>query len=256
MKPLAQVLMTVVLVAAGIVLYDTVVVERRGASPDAVPPTTERERAQEVDEPAPFPLLQGRGDDAWRADLEHRIEVLEAGLARAGPAKHPGSAAPDGGGSPQAGPSPEGPGPDGASPSTGSSDEPWMDAEGAKYDAEGRRIVTPKELTRFRKMLEAVEHQRQREKAARAVSQFLDKIGVKLTDDERKAVIGTTLDYQGKWRQASGSFGKDDEGNQKRTEAHAALVRDYEQALRAVAPGSEVDLMMDAMRRARQDAKK
>jgi hypothetical protein len=242
MKALAQVFLTAGLVALGLALYDQVLRPERAAEP-ATPAATSA-RAEEpaapaerpADVPASFPLLEGRGDDYWREAMERRLQAIESRLAAAG---KPESDDPAGGK-----PSTQADAPDDATPAT---QETSGDTDGATA------TIRPEELHHFRELLQAVERQRQIEKAVAGIHTFLDKLGVKLTDEERNGVVRTTLEYQAKWREASKTPPADDEQKQQRKDAYQTLFAEYEQALRDQIPTAEADLIMNGIRQATQN---
>ncbi|MFV1959051.1 MAG: hypothetical protein ACC662_06520 [Planctomycetota bacterium] len=236
MKPSIQILLTVVLVAAGLLVYHALVgppapcagdgafrASQPAKAGNPVPPAREARDAS-----APFPaFLQGTGDDLWRDRMDERLAALEARAAVEGAAPGAGN--------------PAGPG------EGGDADAP---ASGEAVEGDRSPQARRERLQRFRTMLEAVERQRRIERAAAQIKQFFGTLDLSLTEAQERDVIGVTLDYQNRWRQRSRKPVKTEEEKQQRREEYEALFGEYERALLDVAPAPEVDRMLVAIRQA------
>jgi len=246
MKPFAHVLSTVVVVAAGIAVHDLVVVGRRDAAPvgalrevESSAPTS-APRAAEATAPA---ALLGSGEAHWRAALERRLAALERHEgARREASTGPGPARTDG-------------------ESGGASTEP-PDVGAARSAGERTTSteegdpVRPEEVRRFRQVLEAAEREIVIEKATRQVHDFLDKVGAKLTDEQRRSVVGTALKFQGRWREMSKEPPKGEAQTQERKDAYTRVMAEFEQEIRGAVPGVEADIIIDGIRRAGKEPQK
>ncbi len=241
MRASVQILTTVLLVAAGLLVYDALgprrdVVPAGGASP--VRSDVERsapDGAAADAAPAPFPLLVGTGDEVWRADVERRLAALEsrttAGTAAAEDATPPA-------------PGTVGDAVDETAQATGS-DAP----SGGTRASPARPAVSPEQVRRFRTLLEAVERQRRLERAVKEIGAFLDQTGAKLTDGERRAVIATAVRYQARWRDEQGQLKGEGHTDAERKAASASLLAEFEGALRDEVPAAEADLIVQAVQR-------
>ncbi len=232
MTPIAHIASTVACVAAGIAVYDRVVVRNReevpiGASREldsAAPPY-----AAPADEAAPPPPLLGVGDEYRRATLERRLAALEASIdVRRDASKVAGESRGE------------------SVPGTA----PTETVTGGAGPSDGTDPVRPEDIRRFRKVLEAVEREIAIEKATRQVDEFLDKVGAKLTDDQRRGVVKTALKFQGKWREMSKEQPKGEVQIQERKDAYVKVLSEFEQEIRSVVPGVEANIIIDGIRRA------
>ena len=242
---LLQVVLTAVLVTVGIVAYD-VIRSSESPAPDPVW-TSDGETAGEPPprgDAAPV-VLEGTGDDRWRADVERRLAAVEERVGRRSRAGRI-RAVPDGVPRPT---------PDAASGESPSIAE-GEDADGAEdvgegiadpSDGEGGPRFTSEELTDFRGKLAIVERQRRRERAVRDVNRLLGRLGVSLTDDQRKSVIRATLVFQGKARTLFRGRPADDEKRQERTEAARTLREEYREAVYDSVPAAEAETIVKAL---------
>lgn len=235
---LSHVLLTVVLVAGGIFVYDALVVR----PPEEPPPVELRADAppapEAVAEIPPFAVLEGRGDDLWRADLERRLAELESRV--------------DGGRKVEVvpGESPAAP-PEGA------------DADAAEDEAiagegepeAGRRAVTREEFARFRALLEAVERQRREEDVRRKMRDGLNKIGVELTEPQTKSVVDLTLRFYRGVQQKLRTIPQGEETREQRTALYQQMKRDYADELYGIIPAAEADRIMHAIESRERPAK-
>lgn len=229
MTPFAHIVSTAAIVAAGIAVYDLVVVKR----PDAAALGASREPESQAPAPvgpaveaAPPPALLGVGDEHRRATLERRLAALERHVdVRRDPAA--------GQGPPHA---------------EGTVSEPTIEPAGASTD--GTDPVKPEEVRRFRRVLEAAEREIMIEKATKQVEDFLDKVGAKLTDEQRHGVVKTALKFQGKWREMSKEQPKGEQQIQERKDAYGKVMTEFEQEIRNVVPGVEANIIIDGIRRA------
>ena len=236
MKPAAQLLVTVLLVAGGIFVYDAVVVRPPAEPPDLIVRTEEAsDEAPDIrveEERPPFAVLEGTGDDIWREQMERRLQELEARMPGGDPRT---TVVPEGGL-----PSEDGEGTAGEGPEPG---EP-ADPEEAK-----RRYA--ERLGRFRKMLEAVERQRGWEKAARQVSRFINGIeDLQLTDEQKREVVKTTVRFQHRYKQLARQPRNTEEQKQAQQAATQQLWGAYQDALRDQIPASEADVIIESIQNA------
>ena len=233
---LSQLALTLVLVAGGIFVYDAFVV-REAPEPGPAPLREEPAPPTEA-EPAPFPILEGRGDDIWRADIERRIEELEhsapttAGTTRAGESPTPGLPAAEDG-------------------------DPDESETTEGEDAPRSRRFTPRDVATFRALLETVERQRREEKTRRQMLDGLKKIGVELDPTQADQVVDLTLKLYRGFQAKTRSIPKDEQGRDQRLAVFNELKRDYEDELYGMIPPGEADRIMEAINaRAQQQPKR
>jgi len=235
---LSQVLLTVVLVAGGIFVYDALLAR----PPEEAPPADLHAASPPAAEPAPalppFAVLEGRGDDLWRADVERRLAELErrgngATTTEAGSLDEPASSSDA---------------PDEEAPADGESAE-----DGAP--ARERRPVTHEEVARFRALLEAVERQRREEDVRRKMREGLKKIGVELTEPQTKSVVDLTLRFYRGVQQKLQTIPQGEETRDQRLALYQQMKRDYADELYGIIPAAEADRIMQAIQSREQPAK-
>lgn len=233
MKPAAQLIVTILLVAGGIFVYDAMVVRPPEEASGPILRTEEAAGASEeprTEPPSSFAVLEGTGDDIWRAEVDRRLAELEQVRTEAvGDA----GAAPEG--------MPAVPGKEGEEGEEGA-DEP--------LDPEVQEQVERQRLKWFREMLEKVERQRRWEQAARKVKQYFDNLDLALTDEQMRDAVRTTVQYQAKWGQMKRKLDAEKAGDQARKDGYANLFNEYHEALGSVIPTSEADLIILALKNA------
>lgn len=225
---LSQLALTVVLVAGGIFFYDAL------GSRDAAEVMPEIVR---VEQPAPvqgegempsFAVLEGRGDEIWRSDIERRLEQLEVEPTAAGRTEE----VPDGVES----------GVPGTAPVEG---EEALDENGNPRP----RRFTPRDVATFRALLETVERQRREEKTRRQMHDGLKKIGVELNDVQANQVVDLTLKlYRGFGAKTRG-LPRSDANRDQRLAVFNQLKEDYADELYGIIPPAEADRIIDAIDR-------
>jgi hypothetical protein len=227
---LSQLALTLVLVAGGIFVYDAFLVREAA---EALPETVR------VEQPAPlgdegempsFAVLEGRGDEIWRSDIERRIEHLEVAPAAAdrteGAADGVESGVP------------------GAAPVEGE--------EGEALDENGNsrpRRFTPKDVATFRAVLETVERQRREEKTRRQMLSGLEKIGVELNDVQANQVVDLTLKLYRGFQAKTRGLPRSEENRDQRLAVFNQLKKDYADELYGIVPPAEADRIIDAINR-------
>jgi len=226
---LSQLALTLVLVAGGIFVYDALVVRDQVESEAEPIRTEEPQRSVEADLPS-FAVLEGRGDEIWRADVERRLEQLEGAPAEAGrtqsQAEGPASGVP------------------GVAPSE-DDDEEALDENGHPRP----RAFTHRDVATFRALLETVERQRREEKIRRQMHDGLKKIGVELTPAQANEVVDLTLGF---YRNVKGRLQQIPEGEEtrgQRTALYQQLKSDYADELYGIVPRTEADRIMEAISR-------
>ena len=227
---LSQLALTLVLVAGGLFVYDALVVR------DPAEPTPDAIRSEEL--PAPqteaelpaFAMLEGRGDEIWRSDIERRLEELELtpAVARSSEAieGEPESSVP------------------GAPPSAGEDEE--------TFDEDGKprpRRFTPKDVATFRALLETVERKRREEKTRRQMLDGLEKIGVELPDVQANEVVDLTLRLYRGFQAGTRNLPKGEEGHGQRLAVFNQLKKDYSDELYGIVPPADADRIIDAINR-------
>ena len=225
-----QLVLTLVLVAGGIFVYDAL-----GArtAPDAPPETIRDEEppaAPVEPEPAPFAILEGRGDDIWRAEVERRLALLET-VPTADTTT-----------------SPEGveagvPGVPGRSPDETQGEE----GDAAEGEAPRRRRFTPEDVATFRALLETVERQRRVEKTRRQMLDGLKKIGVELDKEQANQVVDLTLRLYRGFQQETRGMPQGEAGRDQRLQVYDRLKQGYADELYRTIPASDADRILEAI---------
>ncbi len=228
-----QLALTLLLVAGGIFVYDALVAR----APEEA--ATEEIRSTEpppphVEEELPsFAVLEGRGDDIWRSDMERRIEQMEQTFLTAARTQ-----AVDGGAIP---------GLPGAAGAEG--EDAGSGVEGDENGTAGRRRITPKVVEDFRALLEIVERQRRDEQTRRKMREGLQKIGVELNDAQTGAVVDLTLKFYRGVQSALKKMPRGEENGDQRVAVYQQMQETYADELYGIVPRTEADLIMDAINR-------
>jgi hypothetical protein len=230
---LTQLLITLGLVTGGIVVYDAVGVQPATQPADLAASYEAPFQDGAEDEIDPLVILEGRGDDLWREDILRRLRALEEN----GPAAGDPAAGADG---------PAEEGGEAESLAAPTEDLPFLPetddpAEISSYD--------PEDVKAFRTLLEAVERQRNWERAARDIRRALRRMDVDLTDDQRTGVVKATLAFRQKFRAAVRKLPRGEENKQVRKDAFTQLKQEYTDSLNAVVPSSEADTIVAGMTR-------
>ena len=227
---LSQLALTLVLVAGGIFVYDALV-DREAPEPTPEAIRTEPPPPAHTDaELPPFAVLEGRGDEIWRADIERRLEELEVAPAAAGRS--------------EAGETVAGPGVPGTAPVEGEAEED-VDENGNPRP----RRFTRKDVATFRALLETVERQRREEKTRRQMHDGLKKIGVELNDVQANQVVDLTLKLYRGFQAKTRSLPRNDENRSARLAVFNELKEDYADELYGIVPVAEADRILDAINR-------
>lgn len=225
---LSQLALTVVLVAGGIFVYDALGV--RDAA-EVIPEIVRVEQPAPVrdeGEMPPFAVLEGRGDEIWRSDIERRLEHLEVEPAVAGRTEEaasesgvPGTAAVEG-----------------------------EEAEALDENGNPRpRRFTPRDVATFRALLETVERQRREEKTRRQMHDGLKKIGVELNDVQANQVVDLTLKLYRGFQAKTRSLPRSEANRDQRLAVFNQLKEDYADELYGMIPPAEADRIIDAIDR-------
>ncbi len=219
-----QLVLTLVLVAGGLFVYDTFVADRsppapteslRVDTPAAPPPaTTPVEPPMRVE-------LQGAGVEA----LVRRVEALEARAEELAAAASRRAT----------------PGEGGAGIPPGFRVEDVVDVEEPIFDE--------RELAWFRAMKDEVDRQQRQERFERMISNQLERTGVSLTDEQREGVLKATLDYRQSITARYRQEGFSKQPAEVRNEALSQLRADYEQSLYMLVPAAEADKILQQMGR-------
>jgi len=217
MKPL-QLLVTIALVVAGILVYDTAfrgsdapldrmavreVVRPRAPSPEGV-----RE-----DRPA----LRGDFLDAlpaWKAEIESRVADLEAGLPGGGASFEAGADRPPSGARPH--------------PPASWRPEPLAEGEAPRFE--------PEDLAWFRALDEELLRIRREEAETRSITAQLQRIRSDLPNEMRDDVVAATRTFRAEKRDILARSRDEPLSNERRKAAFDEARRRYEEAIRRVAP--------------------
>jgi hypothetical protein len=232
MKP-AALLLNVLLVAAGLFVYDSLKKDAEPAGPRDVPEyitrtEPEREPAREPDPPAL--RLEGLDPSAQLARLSGQISELLSRVNRL-EAENRTLRASVGSGRPV------------GEPSNGSG--PVWDVDG-NPDAD----IDPAMLARFRDYMDAVERQKRDERFEEMIQGQFDRIGVNLPDEQRMRAVKATVVFRERVRETlQQQVGGSDESRRERLEAMEALRQDYAREINQIAPPSEAQKIIDGMGR-------
>lgn len=231
MKP-TQLLLTLILVAGGIFVYDALVVrEPADPAPETIrqEPSVAPAPTPEAEELAPFPVLEGRGDDIWRSDIERRLEGLERSPDVAG--RTESSAALEASGVPGV--------------PAGESEDEVLDENGQPR----KRRFTPKDVATFRALLETVERQRREEKTRRGMLDGLKKLGVELPEAQANKVVDLTVGLYRGFQAKTRGMPKGEEGRAQRLEIFRELRTTYADELYRVVPPDDAERIVEAIDR-------
>lgn len=222
-----QLVLTLVLVAGGLFVYDTFVAERSPPAPtepllvDTSPATP---TAATPDEPPMRVELQGAGVEGLlrRVEaLESHVEELAAAAASAGRRTTPGEG--------------------GVGIPPGFRVEDVVEADEPVFDE--------RELAWFRAMKDEVDRQQRQERFERMISNQLDRTGVSLTDGQREGVLKATLAYRQSITARYREEGFSKQPAEVREQALTQLRADYEQTLYTLVPSAEADKILEQMGR-------
>ena len=227
---LSQLALTLVLVAGGIFVYDALVVRDAGEQVAETIRDEEPHRPVEAELPS-FAVLEGRGDEIWRSDVERRLEQLEQTPTTAGRTE----AAGDGSES----------GVPGVEPVPGDAEEEAVDEDGNPRP----RRFTRQDVATFRALLETVERQRREEKIRQQMVDGLKKIGVELTDAQTKEVVDLTLGFYRGVKGRLQTIPQGEETREQRAAVYQQLKSDYADELYGIVPRTEADRIMEAIQR-------
>ena len=227
---LSQLALTLVLVAGGLFVYDALVA-RDPADPEPAEIRSEAPASPRVEEELPsFAVLEGRGDDIWRSDIERRLEQLELTPASPGRTEAAG---------------------EGADPVVPGTTPAEREEEGG-VDENGNprpRRFTPQDVATFRALLETVERQRREEQTRRKMLDGLKKIGVELNDVQANSVVDLTLRLYRGFQTRTREMPQGEEGRPQRLAVFNELKEGYADELYGVVPRAEADRIMDAINR-------
>ncbi len=238
---LSQILLTVLIVAGSIAVYDVVI---RDGDPGGAPAelTVLRETVYEEAEPeilAPI-TLEGRGDDLRVEELERRLAALEQSFTNGDRVVVVAEGSERG---TDRATSPAAP----ASASEPDGDEQERDPEDP--DALNPRPAPVEELRDFRRKLQWVERQRKLEKQARDLSQWLDAQGVTLTNEQRWEVVREAMRYRARAGRILKEQGADVSPEEKQAVVRS-LTSEFKDRLYDMVPPGEAGRIVDAIDRA------
>ncbi len=219
---LSYLLINIVLVAGGIFVYDQI------KSPDPAGTTGGGYDPLQADapydpEPAPEGAgsmtsggMRGSSDKATIRALEDRLASLERLISRRTPPSSDGTPAPVGGKLPELAAT------DFIDPENPSFDEKTVQTIEAYVDEINRR--------------KAIARQRER------VGAELDRLGVELSDEQKKNVVDATLTYQDKARELlRQGWSRDEKGREARKEAFSSLQDEYATTINRLVPTSAAE---------------
>lgn len=226
---LTQLVLTLILMGGALFVYDAFVV--RDAVEPAPTPFREAEPAPEPAELPSFAVLEGRGDEIWRSDVERRLEQLEYLPDVAGRSERAGAAT-----------DPAVPGIEAGAETEG---EETVDETG---DPRPRRF-TPKEVATFRALLETVERQRREEKSRRQMRDGLRKLGIELPDAQANQVVDLTLRLYRGFQAKSRDLPKGEPGRDQRLAVFRELREVYADELYGIVPSGDAARIVEAIDR-------
>jgi hypothetical protein len=105
-------------------------------------------------------------------------------------------------------------------------------------------------VTAFRELLEHVEQQRNRERTVRDINRALTRLGVELTEDQRRDVIRASMEYRAKAREVFRTPATDDQSRQARRESFEMVREEFSQTIYGLVPAVEAEKVVNGVGRA------
>ena len=229
MNPGIVILISLLSVTAGLVVYDTI----RADDPVQAPINDVYDGSVTADPNERFepePELKGLGFESLmvRVDrLERENEALKALLSKA----HVGKIASDGSISP-------------------AGDTPAFELP-VVAEGESETDFDEDFMRSFRAAMEKVETDRRRERVLDGLNRQLDRLGVELSDDQRKQVVDSTLSYRERTREMWRELprGSDEATREERRQAFEVVRDEFSTTIYNMVPSAEAEKIVEGMGR-------
>ena len=220
-------LLTVPLVGGSLFVYDSVKGTPQAAGTDVCPVCAPPSRTPAPATPA-GPVLQGdpaaQNERIIRETVERMVREMVAKSGASGTGVV--AAGSDGGLTPQ-------------QPINLGTDAASVEGPNARFDENTLKV--------FRAYLEEAQRQEREEREVKQIGDTLERLGVAITDAQRKAVIDTTLRYQKQRRETFKNLTPGPESKDARQQAGKDLRDAYSKAIYDIVPAAEAEKIVNGI---------